>query len=456
MIISPIPINKILINNISLNGGQFIYCLDTKEVYYDNYNDTTGEVNRIGLANTVQLNIESERSSLSTPEKNIIYIVVSTNRLYRYINNEWIELTDTDDCKDLLYNSANLKPITIVQNNIQCAPMTLASQVYTSDGSTAQDFVNKYLNGNKKVKLNKKTFFVEAGRDMQRIYTIPYPTSNYDLTKFPMVIAVNNKLVAADSYAVSDEQIIFEQSIGDDIVKGDIIKFIFAWTSSDIDENRDGNSLDNRHFEISPEEPTDPKDGDFWFDMINKCIKYWDASLGEWVEFVNNKSTNSSLKKTITIYSNVTSLDIGIADYDHSTDTLMVYKDGKYLDEYMDYNVSENNKTITATDSEGWGSAGDAAIFTFIVFKNITPSAHGIFNELVEYAEALLKQSVNYIVKGECESAVVNDTEVCSKLLDFFTNYMTDNTSALEDINTNEDDPYEIVDILTEVISILV
>ena len=35
MIISPIPINKVIINNISLNGGQFIYCLDTKEVYYD-------------------------------------------------------------------------------------------------------------------------------------------------------------------------------------------------------------------------------------------------------------------------------------------------------------------------------------------------------------------------------------------------------------------------------------
>ena len=58
MIISPIPINKVIINNISLNGGQFIYCLDTKEVYYDD--DSSGEVNRIALGNTTELAIDSE------------------------------------------------------------------------------------------------------------------------------------------------------------------------------------------------------------------------------------------------------------------------------------------------------------------------------------------------------------------------------------------------------------
>ena len=455
MLISPIPINKILINNVSLNGGQFIYCLDTKEAYFDNYNEASGETDRISLVNTIQLNIESERSSLESPEENMIYIVVSTNRLYRYTNSGWIELTDTSSCQDLLYNSSTLKPITIVQNNIKCAPMTLASQVYTSDGSTAQDFVNKYLNGNKKVKLNKKTFFVEATRDMQRIYTIPYPTSNYDLTKFPMVIAVNNQIIASDAYAVSDEQIIFDQSIGDAILKGDIIKFIFAWTSSEIDENRDNNSLDNHIFNISETEPDNPKDGNFWFDMINKCIKYWDGSIGEWVEFINNKSDNSSIKKTITIYSNTTSIDISITEYDHSTDTLMVYRDGHYLDEYIDYIVSEDNSSIISINSDGWGKDGTKEKFTFIVFKNITPTAHGVINQLIEYAKSLIQESVNYTITGDCDNAIVNDPEVCTSLLNFFVDYMMGNEDSLSDIDTNEDDPYEIIDILTEVVSIL-
>ena len=453
MIISPIPINKVIINNISLNGGQFIYCLDTKEVYYDD--DSSGEVNRIALANTTQLAIESEREKIESPDKDMIYIVVSTNRLYRYTDS-WQEITSTDDCKDLIYSATNLKPITITQNNIKCAPMTLASQVYTSDGSTAQDFVNKYLNNNKKVKLRKKSAYVEARRDMQRMYTIPYPTSNYDLNKFPMVVAVNNDILDSDEYAVSNEQIILEQSIGDEIKKGDIIRFIFAWSATETDEIGDSaSSIDDHEFYISTEEPDDPKDGTFWFDLTSNTIKYWDDQLKQWVEFVGSAKGNS-IKRTVIIYTTTDTINISIDDYDQKEDTLMVYRDGKYLDQYIDYVVSDDNSKIKSLDTNGWEIAeGAHSKFTFLIFKDMKPDTSGIYNSLVEFAENLCRSSVSYIITGDCADTVVNDEAVASNIVQFIVNYINDNEDQLSNINTNDDDPFEILDILSAIVDVI-
>ena len=456
MLISPIPINKILINNIAINAGQFIYCLDTKEVYYDD--NSSGEVNRIALANTTQLNIENERLSIESPDSNMIYIVVSTNKLYRYTTDGWIELTDSDDCKDLIYNTTNLKPVTITQNNIKCAPMTLASQVYTSDGSTAQDFVNRYLDKNKKVKLRKKSFYVEATRDMQRIYNIPYPTSNYDLNKFPMVISINNSIVNSDDYAVSNEQIIFDQIIGDAIKKGDVIRFIFAWSATETDEiGNSATNIDDHDFNISNEEPDNPTDGTFWFDLSSNTIKYWDENLQQWIEFVNSSTDSNSIKKTVIIYNSTPSVEISIVDFDQKEDTLMVYKDGVYLDQYVDYIISEDNLTIKSLDVDGWiVPENRRSKFTFLVFKNMKPSADGVLSSLVQFAENICRSSVNYIINGDCADTVVNDDIVAADIVEFVVNYITNNTDQLSNIDTNKDDPFEILDILTEIVNVLI
>lgn len=367
----PVATLKNSINSVFITQGQLIYCTDTLEAFYD-INNTI----RVNLATTRQLNTESLRTSLLSPKTTLIYIVKETNKLYRYSEaSGWIEFLTFENCTDLIYNATNLTPGVLSSGGIARAPMTITSQVYNNDGSTVEDTLNSLVNEGMQVTLEKKTEHVLIESDGQKIIDIPYPTADYDIYKYPVMVVLGDTYISPDKYALGSDQLIFNDAVAATTITNEIVTFIFAFCDINTDDGINATSVDGRGFSIGNNSPANKTDGHIWIDVDGQAMKVWDEANSRWNIIFDNNATRWE-QNTVNVPNTTTYVPIGITGFDCTKDKLIVFYNSTYLNE-DDYSISLDNSYISCKNGESWEVMGDGNTFTFMVFKHVSLYDYG-------------------------------------------------------------------------------
>lgn len=370
--IKPIAVYSYDRDTIEIKQDQLVYCLDTKEAYYDISN-----FNRIQLNCTIQVEEEYDKDSIVNKRTNKIYIVRRTNKLYRYTGNKFSEVTSKLAIIDILVPAEELVPTTLNKKGINYAPKTLASMVYTNDGNTVEDVLRNIVDTeDKKVLLYTRTEHVVATTYGQRVFTIPFPIPNYDLAKFPMLIIYKDKVLSGSQYSISNDQVILNNNV-DGLDKDEILTFIFHYNVVLHNESINAESVNNVRFFVGDKEPYPKRVTDVWFDTVKQEVKQY-TEEGKWKVIVRNTLAEdypfNILKNTIFLSENSTYVEIGIPGYDRTTDTLMVYNNSVYIEEAKDYTISADNNYIIRTNGETWNGHIQTNVFNFVVFKSTNPN----------------------------------------------------------------------------------
>lgn len=374
-IIIPMASIKINVKNIKIEAGKLIYCTDTLECYYD-----VNSTNRIQLSTTKQINSETDRINLTEPDMNKIYIVKETNKIYRFLNNLWVSVDSENIVRDLLFPAESLVPATLQRKNRKQAPATLASQVFLLDGSNVEQKVKEFVNDGKKITLQTKTIHIPIEKDHQRIINIPFPVANYDIYKFPIILLKNDKIISTKDYAISEDQVILSDKIETQI--GDIMTFIFSYCNMITNEELNAVSVNDVRFFVGENEPYDKIPTDVWFDIKEKAVKQWNGRV--WTIIVKNNDNNFSIfKNTVSTNESTTFIPIGIDKYNKNTDILFVFENSTYIEQDMDYGVSNDSKNITIIHpDEIWNGDEEEITFNFIVLKNINIENSDIYKDI--------------------------------------------------------------------------
>ena len=367
-----IPIRKYELVDLPIKQDQLIYCTDTKEAYYD-----LDSEQRIQIGCTIQVDTERDRIQIVEPLQNKVYIVIESNKLYTFHSKNWHLVTNRPEIIDDMIPANELMPTTLKQKGIHLAPKTLASEVYTNDGRPVQNVIDEMLSENKKILLYTKTAIVEVERDGQRVFNIPFPIPNYDIDKFPVLIFVNNEWIPGSNYAISIDQLIFDETF-DILHKGDLITFIFNYNVTvSPDDTIDATSLNGIRFFVGPIEPMGKLETDVWFDTLEKSVKQYDGSV--WQIIVKNQDFKIDIEKsTYTLNTAVDKIPIGISDINSEHDLIFVYENSIYIEENEDYTIDSDGLHITKVDGR-WQGDIEETVFNFIVFRNVKQTGENSF-----------------------------------------------------------------------------
>lgn len=368
--IKPIAIQASQLSSIDLIQDQLIYCTDTKEAYFD-----ITEISRIQLGCTIQLDTEFDKNTISNIQTNKVYIIKETNKLYRHINGDFIEITQRATIIDLLVPMDELIPTTLTKKDINYAPKTLASLVYTNDGNTVEEVLKGMVNDDKKILLYTRTEHVVATVDGQRVFGIPFPIPNYDLAKFPMLIIYKDKILSSADYSISNDQAILNPSLNG-LTKDEILTFVFHYNVIINDESLNAESINNVRFFVGEKEPYPKQETDVWFDTKELEVKQ--LVQGKWKVIVKSSIDDfpfQVFKGTSILQDSSEYVEIPIEGFDPTRDTMMVYENSVYLEEREDYVVSADGRYIKNIGEEVWaGTHEEAILFNFIVFRSTNAS----------------------------------------------------------------------------------
>lgn len=365
---------SISLKTIPVKSGQVIYCTDTKETYMDS---TEGQ--RIQLSDIIKLATETDREMLLCPIVGKIYLVESTNKLYKYNGEIWEAITMDISLEEVSNNVATeLVPGTLNKQGVAYAPRTLASLVYMQNGEKVSDVISDLVTEGKKYILQTVTEQDEALTDRQRIYTIPAPLENYDYVKFPIMVLINNKVVEKENYLINGTQLILNEATAAKVIAGDFITFIFHYIEIIVEDTGiNAESVNGIRMYVSLNEPLHKKKNDVWFDTNMKQIKQYNGQ--DWIIIVNGQGGPGGggigdldvLKNSVTITAPTNSLAIGISDYNKETDILFVYKNSVYIEETSDYIITSDSKRIQTPAGVTWEASADIpTTFNFVVLSN--------------------------------------------------------------------------------------
>jgi len=367
-------------DNISVKQGQLLYATDTKNASYDIDNTL-----RYSLSCTQQIDTDSERTSI-TPVENTLYIVTTTNLMYRYYTDTgWLNVTDFEAIVDILILADELQTMVIESNGEKYAPVVLAKYIYMADGSTLQSAIDDLMEKGAKVILESKTMTVQIKSSGQKILDIPYPISDYNIYKFPMFVLLGGKYISKDSYAISNYQMILSDTITSTTIKDDVVTFIFVYAHSLADVSLDCESMNGVRWFIGK---TDlaldlRQDKDVMVNTYMQDMKQWDSVNQEWsLIFSNRKRVIKRVENSVKVATDTNYVNIGIDGYNEDQDTLIVVKNNTWLNKGKDYTVSIDNKLIKAPDGFTWSvSSSTPTYFYFIILKNLPSTTYNEYND---------------------------------------------------------------------------
>ncbi|MGL5752692.1 MAG: hypothetical protein ACRCXT_19295 [Paraclostridium sp.] len=360
-----IPIKASQLVDYPIIEGQILYCTDTKESYYDISN-----INRLTIGCTRQVNTYNKLVSIEKSIKEL-YIVVENNTIYRYFENNIIEVDDINMILDILVPIESMKALPLIQNGKNIAPITLASHTYTNDGDTVENKLKNIMSEDKKVLLYTRTEYVIAINNGQRVFTIPYPIPNYDLAIYPMVVIHGDRILGTSDYSISNDQLIINHNI-DGLAKDEILTFIFHYNVILSNDNLNAESINNVRFFVSDIEPVGKIETDVWFDTKKLEVKQF--IKGKWKIIVKSSMADDYpfyiIKKTHTLVESSNYVEIGVPGFDQDKDTLLVYMNSVYLEEGSDYTISIDSNHIINTEEDIWYGDVDDIVFNFVILKS--------------------------------------------------------------------------------------
>lgn len=208
------------------SSGQIIYDTTNRIIYFDNIDGS-----RMITSHIVPLKSDFEKDKFSNPEPDKLYLVLSTCKVYKY-SGEWIELNNSNEIIEVLFNPTILVPIIMNDNGTNVAPATIATNVFTSDGGTVESVLSQIcynLDNNSlmnKLQCRVDSILLFAGQE--RI-SITYPYENYIENGNSLILYINDTLVGNDSYTVENDSIILHDY---DVKPGSKASVVFLYTDS--------------------------------------------------------------------------------------------------------------------------------------------------------------------------------------------------------------------------------
>lgn len=203
--------------------GQLLYCADTKQVFYDaKYEE------RIDITlNTLWMEKEKDLNNVVNPLINRIYIADDSKKIFNYMNSTWLHVTDENNMLGTIMDILDLKPTTLAdKEGVKSAPRTMASYVYMNNG----DRLSSVLDESNQITLTRTSSrYVQVEVDLQKVFVIPYPTSNYDVTKDHLSLVIRGQVVPTDKFVINNGRFIlntdeYRLRIGEEIL------FMFYYT----------------------------------------------------------------------------------------------------------------------------------------------------------------------------------------------------------------------------------
>ena len=137
-LLRPIETIESRLSEIAIKPGQLIFCIDTNNIYIDNYDN-----HRVHMTDIIKLKKETDRDSIIAPLIGKIYLVEETNKLYKYNGLDWetISIDISINIDQTPYTE--LVPCTLEKKSQAYAPRTLGSVVYLQDGKNINDTITE-------------------------------------------------------------------------------------------------------------------------------------------------------------------------------------------------------------------------------------------------------------------------------------------------------------------------
>lgn len=202
------------VNTINHKQGQFIYCQDTGVCYFDINNRgrlTNFDDNVLIYETKKELN-DIENDTTVNKFFNRAYICIEENKVYQYDYDisKFTEITEDTQFIDIINRSIEMVPGTLTKDGKAIAPMTsIYNVVSAEDGrTTAAEMLDDEL------KITTTCCkFVEATKDNQRVFKIPFPTNGYSLYRDHMIVIRRNRPLTGNQYTVNGPYIILSEEM---------------------------------------------------------------------------------------------------------------------------------------------------------------------------------------------------------------------------------------------------
>lgn len=363
--ITVIKTNKAMVKDFPVTKDTFIYTLDTRECFFDlNYSE------RMQLKTGIQYRDEDQIFAIPNPRKDKIYISRKTDKLYRRTDQRYVEIKERSQIVELLIGIKEMKPVVLTENGTNVAPRTLMSQVFAEDGRTLEQILED-RSKDKYTFIYTKTLVLEAEMDNQKIFDFPYPVPGYDIRKFPIeVIFGDNEYVYPINYSISKNQLIFGDVFAERILKGNLITLIFHYSETILHGDYINAQLINgRRVIYSENEPMEMKIGDIWYNLKDKlCLE---LTKDGWRDILNPEDIDVIISSIVV---SATDMEIPInIEFDKEKDSLEVHRNGLLYLKGVDYDVSDDNRTIKLKEPNMFIIENEMHTFAFRVIKNGLP-----------------------------------------------------------------------------------
>lgn len=206
--------------------GTVYICTDNYKVYLDRLDNKT---------NRHRVNITPSVSICETKDELIHLVNYRTDRLYICLNIEEFYISEDstsitrvfeyDDIKDIvMQDPKTLIPKALYQDGFNIAPKTTTNAIFNANGENMAETFETLRHDVKH--FNKVyTHTVTCPSQGQTIFTIPYPTYDYDIYTDNMIVVVNDIYYTPDMYDINDTKIVFKEGIPFDAK----IVFIFQY-----------------------------------------------------------------------------------------------------------------------------------------------------------------------------------------------------------------------------------
>lgn len=207
--------------NIPSKNGQIIYCRDTFNVYCD-----TSDGHRYN-ANII---IKVEELPIVDIDKNKIYLVISTGKLYRY-DTEFYEVTSGGQIFDIIAENEDVMACYLTKDYRVIAPITSSETTIRPVGETVEESLMDHEREFKAI-LNPLHRFLPVDSNGQKIFIIPLPYKTYLEECNTFTIYKNKSIITEENYTIdfTNDRLTFKNNIS--ILMTDTIEISFHYKNS--------------------------------------------------------------------------------------------------------------------------------------------------------------------------------------------------------------------------------
>ena len=385
-------IRKVLsatLDSIPVIDDQIIYCTDTYDYFVDS------PIGRSQVVGIVKLENDDALNSYENPTDKYIYLVKSTDNLYKYNAStlEMVQITIEELVESMpVYNE--LTPVTIRKDGVAYAPRTLASNVFLNDGTRASDAIQDFIVNGKRFIMKTSTALVSASENNQTIFQLKAPFDNYDYDKFPVHILLDNEYVSPALYIINPDtgNVILSDKLN--VTSNSVVTEIFHYIDTVCEDyGLDAEKINGTRIFVRNDRPIEEHYNDIWIDTTNNAIKQFNGY--KWVEKIISSGIGGSMKlncdrSTSTITNYAEKVAIGIPAFNKDTDTLLVFVNSTYIEEGIDYEIDADGEYILSKEDDGWHGEKTEQQFNFIMFKNVGT------DEVIYDGRLLYNASISY------------------------------------------------------------